>query len=228
MNSIHQHPRSPAVTLLEVLLAVAVFSVVLVAINGVFYGALRLRERTARAVEDLTPVEHAIAILKRDLLSAVPTNGPLSGPMTTSLATAGLGPQSGGLEFFTRSGIIDDLNPWGDAQKVAYYLRQPLDRTISGRELVRVATRNLLATEPELPVEELLLEGVQGIEFSFYDGTRWQQTWGTTTTVTSESAQSTMPQAVQVLIEFVPDEKHVRVPVQLIVPITVQTNSLPM
>jgi prepilin-type N-terminal cleavage/methylation domain-containing protein len=37
--------------LLELLIAVAIFSIVLAAINAVFYGALRLRNKTTEAIQ---------------------------------------------------------------------------------------------------------------------------------------------------------------------------------
>jgi len=47
----NQNRICEAFTLIEIMLAVAIFAVVLAAINGVFYGAMRLRAKTAAAVE---------------------------------------------------------------------------------------------------------------------------------------------------------------------------------
>ena len=51
-------PRS-GFTLLELLLAVAAFALVLAAINGVFYGALRLRNKTVAGFDDSLPLQPA-------------------------------------------------------------------------------------------------------------------------------------------------------------------------
>src|SRR5437773_1738077 len=61
-----------AFTLMEVLLAVAVFSIVLVAINTVFYSGLRLRAGTVAALDQSVPVEQALNILRRDLKGTMP------------------------------------------------------------------------------------------------------------------------------------------------------------
>ena len=49
------------------LLAVAICAIVLVAINGVFATAVRLRDKTSDAVEESLPVNRALEIMERDL-----------------------------------------------------------------------------------------------------------------------------------------------------------------
>lgn len=223
--------QSVAFTLLEVLIAVAIFSIVLVAINTVFFAALRLRARASQAVEDLTPVGHAVAIMKRDLLAATPPGRLLSSGMTTTPTTMatgmGSGPAGGILEFSTGTGIIDDDAPWGDALKVDYYLRQPLERTTAtGRDLIRAVSHNLLTTTQEQPEEQLILEDVEQLQFSFYDGSQWRQTWdGSNTVATAGTNVSSMPSAVEVTIQLAPAEGKVRGPIEFIVPIRTQVVS---
>src|SRR5947208_8795431 len=80
-----------AFTLLELLLAVLVFSIVLAAIHTVFFSALRLRNKTSDAIERSLPLQQTIAIIKRDLANLVPPGGTLSGQLqsTPTTATAG-------------------------------------------------------------------------------------------------------------------------------------------
>src|SRR5258708_7475458 len=68
-----------AFTLLELLIAFAIMSVVLTAISGVFYGAMRLQTKSARSVEESLPVQQAVAILKRDFKGIVAPGGVLGG-----------------------------------------------------------------------------------------------------------------------------------------------------
>ena len=68
-----------AFTLIEMLLAVAICAIVLVAINGVFAAAVRLRDRTSEAIEDALPVTRALEIMHRDLKGAVGPGGFLAG-----------------------------------------------------------------------------------------------------------------------------------------------------
>ena len=70
-----------AFTLLELLLAVLVFSIVLGAIHVVFFTAFKLRNKTADAIERSLPVQQTLAILKRDLANLVPPGGTLSGAL---------------------------------------------------------------------------------------------------------------------------------------------------
>jgi type II secretion system protein J len=215
-----------AFTLLEVLTAVAIFSVVVAAINAVFFAALRLRNRAAQATEDLTPTERAISVIKRDLLAAVPPGRTLSGEMTTSPTTMGIGMPLPGtaIEFYTTSGLISDDAPWGDAQKVAFYLRRATAVSGGGgQELIRSVTRNLLATADTLPEEQLLLEDVEQLQFSFFDGNQWRPTWNSNVTATvSSTNQTMMPLAVEVLIQQSELPGRVRPPVRFVVPITTE------
>ena len=74
-----------AFTLIEILLAVAIFAVVLTAMNGVFYGALHLRDRTARLVESALPIQQAVTIIKHDLQGLVPPSGTVAGTLAGPL-----------------------------------------------------------------------------------------------------------------------------------------------
>src|SRR6266446_2649454 len=89
MARLHRHA---AFTLLELLIAVAIFSIVLTAINGVFYGAMRLQSKSARTVEESLPIQQTVAILKRDFQGIVAPGGVLGGYLqspTTTTPTGG-------------------------------------------------------------------------------------------------------------------------------------------
>ncbi|MBM3837083.1 MAG: prepilin-type N-terminal cleavage/methylation domain-containing protein [Verrucomicrobia bacterium] len=249
-------PRN-AFTLLELLLAVAVFSVVILAINVVFFSGLRLRAATSRIVEDSIPVNRAVSVIKNDLRSVLPPGGTLARTFTggiqssmfnnTMLSQGGVD-SSSGLQFCTTTGVTDDSNfvlfnqtqiePWPEIQKVSYYLRNPLYSTNQwGKELVRAVTRNLLPVMEDMPVEQPLLDGVERIEFLFYDGLSWLYTWDLATMQTSfqttegQSQTNALPQAVKILIEFAAvgrDERLRKPPIQLVVPIVAEarTNQL--
>ena len=135
--------RRRGFTLIEVLLATAIFSIVLVAINVVFFAALHLRQRTTAAIDDSLPLSQALAILRKDLQNTVPPGGTLTGQFrygvaggsvtgtgtsgvnlgvsTPGTATSAMG-QSGGLDFFTSTAVISDDEPWPDIQEINYQL----------------------------------------------------------------------------------------------------------
>ena len=120
--------RPVAFTLFELLIAVAIFAVVLVAIQTVFYSALSLRNRTVAQLESAVPLRHALEILRRDLANLVPPGGTFSGPLQSAvLAGGGLGQASASSsnsyranlpgmvvspELYTTTGIVDDQRPW--------------------------------------------------------------------------------------------------------------------
>ncbi len=220
-----------AFTLIEVLLAVGIFAIVLFAINTVFFSALKLERATSRVVDARLPLNQAFAILQRDLQGAVP-------PMTNSYLlprnfstgggrSGGLGSsQAGSLEFYTTTGTLSDESPWSDLQKVRYELVPAADRaTAKGQDLVRVITRNILATTTEEESEQFLVGDVESVEFQFYNGTDWRSTWDTS------ASDVGLPQAVRIRIQLAaenPTAKLSREPLELLVPITtvLLTNSL--
>ena len=65
-----------AFTLIEMILAIGIAAIVLIAVNAVLFTALRLREATADMVDAASPVDQTVTFLRRDLQCVVtPTNG---------------------------------------------------------------------------------------------------------------------------------------------------------
>src|SRR5215472_9598393 len=116
-------------TLIEVLLAMAICAIVLVAINAVFATAVRLRDKTSSAVDKALPVERTLEMLRRDLKGTVGPGGFLAGDFKCGAqamgVTMGLSGEAGGagLDFFTSTGRMSDNLPWGDLQEVLYELK---------------------------------------------------------------------------------------------------------
>lgn len=229
-----------AFTLLEVLVAVSIFAVVLLAMHSVFYSALRLQNKAVATFDDVAPLEHALTVLKRDLANIVPPGGTLFGafqslPTFGAQTNTGTGSLSPGAwatfnavslkgrivspTFHTAVGILSDQAPWAQVQRVLYYLAEPTNATAIGKDLMRSVTRNLLPPVVEEPPEDQwLLSGVEAVVFWFFDGTSWWETW--------DSAQQTakLPQAIKVELYLAADpaQRVARPPVTLVVPIQVQ------
>ena len=155
-----------AFTLLELLLAIAVFAIVLAAINGVFFAALRLRNKTSESFERALPIEQTLAILRKDLASLVIPGGTFGGTLQTSSTATGSQMDSAGRrvspDFYTATGMVDDNSPFAEVQKVGYFLANPTNQS-SGFELIRVTSRNLLPVNVEELEPQLLLSGVQNM-----------------------------------------------------------------
>jgi type II secretion system protein J len=218
-----------AFTLIEMLLAVAICAIVLLAINGVFATALHLRDKTSDAVEEALPINRALEILGRDLKGAVGPGGFLAGDFRCGVqatgATMGLSGEAGsaGLDFYTSTGIISDAAPWGDLQEVFYELKAPSDQNRTGMDLVRCINRNLLATTTQTPEIQWLMGNVQTLEFDCYDGTQWRNTWDTS------AGDTNLPLVVRVRIQLVPrpgEESGNLQPVEMVVPLVSQTRAV--
>jgi general secretion pathway protein J len=227
-----------AFTLLEVLVAVSIFAVVLLAIHSVFYGALRLHNKTVAALEESVPLQHALAILKRDLANIVPPGGTLFGqfqsiPTFGTVTNSSSGSLSAGgwaafnatslkgrivsPTFHTAVGILSDQAPWAQVQRVVYYLAEPTNAA-PGKDLIRSVTRNLLAPLDEQPEDQWLLGGVEDVVFWFFDGTSWWETWDST------QQPAKLPQAIKVelYLASAPAQQVARAPITLVVPIQLQ------
>ena len=225
----HIPTRRPAgFTLIEVLIAAVAFSIVLAAINAVFYSALRLRNKTAAALDEALPLQQALSIIKRDLSNLVVPGGALSGPLQTAQITTGMAGQ-GGPEFYTTSGLVDETSPWAEIQKVSYVLAASTNRA-GGHDMIRAVTRNLLSTAgTEEPVQQWLMTGVRGLVFLYYDGSQWRDAWDSTTADQATGVTNTLPRAIKVQIQLASADSGRAVaqtaPVELIVPIFVQART---
>ncbi len=229
-------------TLLELLLAVAIFSIVLVAINTVFFASMRLRRSVTEAVDAAIPLNHALSLMRRDLQNATGPAGVLAGTFrsgapvgvrlgqasgstsstsTSSSSTANTPTtaaptgnfDAGGLSFFTTTGLLRDDVPFGEIQEVNYQLLTSEDANAAGKDLVRSVTRNLLTYSTPTSDTQRLVGNIDQLQFEYYDGTQWRDTWDTT------SGDVGLPAAVRVSIFLVP-EKQVAIrqePVQMTV-----------
>ncbi len=207
-------------TLIEVLIAVAIFAIVLAAINTVFYSALRLRNRSAAAFDEALPVQQAVAIIKRDLANLVVPGGLLSGVLQTTTITNAVAGQASP-DFYTSAGQMDNIVPWGDIERVSYLLVDSTNRA-PGMDLYRAVTRNLLSQAQDPPVQQRLMGGVQGLVFTFYDGDQWVDSW-------DSAAQTNLPLAIKVQIQLAPQGNAPALassaPIELVVPIDAQVGT---
>ena len=148
-------------TLLEILIATAVAAVVLVAIQSVFYGALRLRNTTTDHIEDDLVLQRTLGLVRHDLAGLMLPGGTLSGSLQT-VPTSTLQQDTAGErispDFYTNSGKVDGWNPYSEVQMVTYYLAAATDGSNS-KTLIRSVTRNLLPAQDATPDDQLLLSG---------------------------------------------------------------------
>ena len=222
-SSVHPAPVSwiePAgFTLIEVLLALAISAIVLVAISFAFAGALQLREHSVASLDQSLPVERALDLMRRDLENVVPPGLILAGPLQSGAFEGGVDANDG-IQLYTTTGLITPNEPWADIQKVTYGLQSSSDSTNSSKDLIRAVTRNLLATGPEDEDDQLVMKGVQSLSFSYFDGAQWLDTWDDTT-------QTNLPLAVRVNVQLATSDSGSAAPkpVQLLVPLMAQVDT---
>jgi general secretion pathway protein J len=217
-------------TLLELLLAILVFAVVLVAIHLVFFTAIRLRNRTAEAVERSLPLQQTLAIIKRDITNIVPPGGPLSGALQSTPTSSSSGDMSGamnlssqsGPQFYTATGIVDDSTPWAEVRRVSYILAAPTNDT-QGLDLYRSVARNLLPVTGDETDNQFLMSGVDYIAFQYYDGNAWRDTWDSTLVDSATGLTNNLPRAIKLELQLHNENPTAGTPapVQLVVPVIV-------
>jgi type II secretion system protein J len=215
-------------TLVEVLLAMAICAIVLVAVNAVFATAIRLRDRTSAGVDEGLPIERTMELLRRDLKGAVGPRGFLAGDFRCGTqavgATMGLSGEAGGagLDFFSATGSIGEDVPWGDIQEVLYELKAPADRNQEGMDLVRCVNRNILAVTTQVPEIQPLLSHVETVQFDCYDGSQWRDTWDTS------SGDTNLPTAVRIRIQLLAkpgEDASKKSPLEMLVPLITVTRT---
>jgi type II secretion system protein J len=204
-----------AFTLIEVMIAMAVFAIVMAAVNGIFWGALRLRNKSVESIDAALPKERALAIIRNDLANIVPPNGRFFTAFTTVGSTTnayGMAmnnmPGQNSPEFTTTGGVIDDNTLWGDVQRVTYQLQISTNNS-AGKDLYRTVKRNLLPSIQQGGEQQPILSGVQSIFFFYHDGSIWKETWDST------NETLILPRAIKVQLQMASEERGRVLPLPL-------------
>ncbi len=216
-SSLHAHG---AFTLLELLVATAVGAIVLLVINGTFFGALRLSNTTHDHIAADLELQRTLGIVRHDLAGLMLPGGVFAGQLQTTLASSlaqGTYGDQVGPDLFTNTGTVDGWNPFSEVQQVDYYLAPATDGS-KAKNLVRVVTRNLLPVQATTPDVQTLLSGVKDATMDFFDGTAWTDAW-------DSSATSTLPTAIrfQVVLAGPDSNQPNAAPIALVVPVLVST-----
>lgn len=185
-----------AFTLIELLLAAAIMTVLLGSLYALYAGALRIRERMWEDIQTAAPYDEAMRIIRGDLTMTV-SPGVMGKPLVGTTQGQG-GARRDTLDFGSASGLILDSEPWGDVVGVQYSLVEPESgQADEGLDLARTLTRNLLAQTVEAQPPQRLLRNVNSLAFDYWDKDNqyWTDAWDSTTL-------AKMPTAVRVRIEF--------------------------
>lgn len=209
-------PRA-AFSLVEILVSVAIFALIMVAIKTVLYTALDLRDKAYQSTEKADAQSYALNVLRTDLQTmAAPDSILVQGIYGAQQGS--LNQRQDSLVFYSTNALAMDDLPGTEIQRIEYALMEYsfLSETRTERNdltLVRTVTRNLLAaTQPETKTQPLLRH-VLSLEFAYYDGSSWMDSWDST------SQDPPMPTAVRVRVVQVKteDEKQFMEPMELLV-----------
>jgi general secretion pathway protein J len=175
-------------TLLEVLIAVAIFSVVSLASFTIFDTVLRGDENSKIRSDRQNELQRAFLLIERDFTQIAKRNMRVNGeaPSDSFLQTADdsfLADEQA--IAFVRNGWTNPglLLPRSDMQSVAYRLEEDT--------LQRLHYNFVDAVVGQAPKIRPLVSQVTSLAFEFYDGKKWQKKW----------SGSALPQAIAIEIE---------------------------
>ncbi|TWX73054.1 type II secretion system protein GspJ [Colwellia sp. C1TZA3] len=165
--------RSQGFTLLEVLIAIAIFSVISMASFSIFETVINSDTATKARTDRINELQRGFLIIERDMLQiarrSVRLNGeaPLSGFLHTDNDSFTTSEQA---IAFVRHGWTNPglLLPRSDMQSVAYQLNEST--------VERVHFNFVDAVLGEEPKVRPLISQVEKLNFEFYDGKKWQKT----------------------------------------------------
>jgi type II secretory pathway component PulJ len=184
-------------TLIEIMVASIGAAMIMVAIYGVFYNAVKMRDNATARTRESRLRARAVNIIRDDLRGALISGGTFATTLEGGSGTSSESSFPGYLKISCTTGKDTDNALYGDVQQVEYYIAD--DKTgaagANAGALVRTITRDLLATVQQDTPEQQLLPGVKSMDVAFYDGQNWQESWQYSTTAT------TLPEAVRVRIQ---------------------------
>jgi general secretion pathway protein J len=179
--------RGNGFTLLEVLIAMSIFSVIGLGAAQMLRSMIQTHERTQARIEAFNSVSQALALLERDLTQIV--SRPIRDEYGESRPSLLVGNDAYPLEF-TRTGWSNPLNfPRSDLQRVAYA------RSDDG-ELVRYFWLVLDRAEDSSPKSQVLLAGIRDLRVNLVDDQGAQTDFWPNT-----AEPGGLPAAIEIILE---------------------------
>jgi len=186
-----------AFTLLELLVAMAIMSIIGASLYTSLHLAFRVRDSAEAAVEKARALEIAMALIKEELVSVLPPSGVLAGVFEGEDEKED-GDDADTLSFFSTANVPDGDDIACDIHEVQIGVseRDGSDEKV----IVRGITTNLLSPKTLDPDEEILCGNIESLNFRYYDGSDWQDDWD------SGDNDNTLPEAVEITIALADDE----------------------
>ncbi len=185
--------RRPGFTLVEILLALSILSVILLLLLSAFTGASKAREALTARTRDFRQIRIAIDRLGTDLQGAFSSTIRESSALTLKEDTLAGNPAA--TLVFTAFQLPETGTgrPPASVVKIKYFPKVGADG--ASMELHREQA-DLPFIENKIPLREALLaEGLKGFRVEVYDGSEWHKEWpasGGTKTILPKKAAVTL------------------------------------
>ena len=186
-------------TLLEVLVAATMTALLAGSLYATLSAAFKARRGSNEEVANFRRAELAADFICTELRSAAVPNGILAGTFTGTDGTGANGRESDTVSFYRIADATDQDVCQGDMMSVELVCEPSSQST--GMELIRRVRRNLLAqVQYDMP-GEVLCRGVLAMNFRYFDGVSWLDSWDSTT------VENSLPLAIEVSLTVANDEQ---------------------
>ena len=186
----HKATTRKGFTLLEVLVAATMTALLAGTLYATLSIAFKARRAATEEVANFRGAELAADFICAELRSAVVPNGILAGTFTGTDGTGMAGRESDTVSFYRTADATDQDVGQGDIMKVELACED--SSQVVGMDMVRHVRRNLLAPVVYDMPGEVLCRNVLALNFRYFDGMSWLDSWDSTT------VDNSLPLAVEV------------------------------
>ena len=165
-------------TLLELILAMGMISMLAVSLYATLRVAFKARESATSGIAPMRSANVALDLIGEDLESALPPTGLLAGAFLAQHLGDVQNSQDT-IEFYC-IGSSDSADPPNSAGFRKVDIGALASPDGKGYVLVRRITNNLLSPQEVTPEEEILCRKVRSFALRYYDGTQWYEEYDST------------------------------------------------
>lgn len=207
-------------TLLELILASMMTALLAMSLYGMLRIGFRARDSATRYLGPVRQMQWGAELVRQDLAAALPPGGVMVGAFIGENEAAAGGENDNVSFYRSASATLPDYRGLeasgglfrnslqagaaaqaqavsaGDVEYVELYC-QPEG---AGLALVRRRITNLLSTEADQSVPEVLARGIKSFGLRYFDGLEWLEDWD------SSVQDNYLPLAVEFAIEWLPDQ----------------------